>query len=270
MYFLYVDESGDIGLNNSPTRYFVLSGLVVHEIKWHDTLEAIIDFRKYLKNAYGLKLREEIHSTDFIHSPGDLSRIHKSIRLKILREVIDFQTKLPHISILNIVVDKQGKTSDSDIFNIAWMTLIQRFHNTIDYKNFPGPQNPQDYGILITDQTDEPKLRLLARKMRRYNYVPSKFDSEAREIPVTTIVEDPIHRNSMHSYLIQLTDVNAFFLYQKHLACKYVKRKGGKNYFHRLDPVLCKVASRNDPWGIIGALTGPLDPTNKSSLSSDP
>jgi hypothetical protein len=30
MYFMYVDESGDPGLVGSPTRYFTLSGLVIH------------------------------------------------------------------------------------------------------------------------------------------------------------------------------------------------------------------------------------------------
>jgi len=251
MYFLYVDESGDIGLKNSPTPYFTLSGFVVHELKWHETLEAIIAFRRRLKNNYGLKLREEIHSTDFVHSPGNLSRIHKSLRLKILRDVIDFQTSLSHVNVLNVVVDKQGKTQNDDIFDIAWTTLIQRFHNTIDYKNFPGPQNPQDFGILITDQTEQQKLRLLARKMRRYNPVPSIFSTAPRPMPITTIVEDPVHRNSMHSYFIQLADVNAFFLYQNHLPCKYVKKKGGKNYLHRLDPILCKVATKNNRWGIV-------------------
>ena len=29
---MYVDESGDVGLVGSPTRYFVLVGLVVHEL----------------------------------------------------------------------------------------------------------------------------------------------------------------------------------------------------------------------------------------------
>lgn len=251
MYFLYVDESGDIGIKDSPTKYFILSGLVVHELKWHETLEAIINFRNQLKTKYGLKLREEIHSTDFIHNPGELSRIHKSLRLQILRDVIAFQANLSHINILNVVVDKQGKTQNSYVFDLAWSTLIQRFHNTIDHKNFPGPQNPQDYGVLITDQTDEGKLRLLSRKMRRYNPIPNKSGTGYRDVLITTIVEDPVHRNSLHSYFIQLADVNAFFLYQKHIPCKYVKKKGGKNYFHRLDSVLCKVATEKDPYGIV-------------------
>jgi hypothetical protein len=251
MYFLYVDESGDIGTDNSPTGYFALSGLVLHELKWHETLEAVIDFRRQLRKRYGLKLREEIHATAFIHRPGDLARIHKSLRLQILRDVLDFQAQLPHVNIINVLVDKSNKNAASDIFEIAWMTLIQRFHNTIDGKNFPGPQNPQDYGVLITDQTDEPKLRTLLRKMRRYNPVPSKFGAGFRPILVTTLVEDPTHRNSAHSYFVQLADVNAFFLYQKHIPCRYVKEKGGKNYFDRLDGVLCKVASRSHPLGIV-------------------
>ena len=32
MFLMYVDESGDAGLVGSPTRYFVLTGLVVHEL----------------------------------------------------------------------------------------------------------------------------------------------------------------------------------------------------------------------------------------------
>jgi hypothetical protein len=33
MYLLYVDESGDVGLDGSPGRYFALSGFVVHELR---------------------------------------------------------------------------------------------------------------------------------------------------------------------------------------------------------------------------------------------
>ncbi len=116
MYFLYVDESGDTGLEGSPTKYFCLSGLVFHELRWHETLEAVIDFRRYLKKIYGLKLREEIHAAHYIHKPGELSRIAKSMRFKMLREIIDFQSKLPDVSILNVVVDKTNKCL-TDVFS---------------------------------------------------------------------------------------------------------------------------------------------------------
>ncbi len=49
MYLMYVDESGDIGLTGSPTRYFVLTGLVLHELRWRQTLDELIAFRREQK-----------------------------------------------------------------------------------------------------------------------------------------------------------------------------------------------------------------------------
>ncbi|MDT0634213.1 DUF3800 domain-containing protein [Spectribacter hydrogenoxidans] len=251
MYFLYADESGDVGLHNSPTDFFCLSGIVLHELRWHDTLEAIIQFRHHMRAQHNLKLRDEIHAADFIHHPGEMKRIVKSMRLRILREAIDFQAALPDITIINVVVDKRNKAADQDIFEIAWTTLIQRFHNTLSHKNFPGPQNADDRGLLVVDQTDEVKLRNLSRRMRRYNPIPRAYGTGSFAVPITTIVEDAVHRHSGHSYFIQLADVNAYFLQQNYSACKYVRRKGGQNYFSRLDPVLCRVASRTHPEGIV-------------------
>lgn len=251
MYLLYVDESGDTGLNGSPTNYFALSGLVVHELRWHETLERIVQFRGDLRTRYGLKLREEIHSADIIHKPGDLKRIAKSLRLRMLRDVLDFQANLPDVNIINVVVDKTNKPATYDVFETAWETIIQRFHNTLSYRNFPGPQNPQDKGLIIVDRTEVKRLRDLRRRMGRFNPVPNLGGPGYRPIPVTTIVEDAVHRDSKHSLFIQMVDVNAYFLMQKYAPCNYVKKQGGKNYLDRLAPVLCTVASRTNPLGIV-------------------
>lgn len=251
MYFLYVDESGDVGLECSPTRYFILSGFVVHELCWHQTLEEIIAFRKALRIRYGLKLREELHAAHFLHSPGVLSRIRKDLRLRIIRDVVDFESGMPDVNVINILVDKSTKSIGYDVFDNAWMAMIQRFENTISNHNFPGPQNPQDFGILVVDQTDEPKLRNLSRRLHRYNPVPSMGGGGYRQLPIRTLVEDPVHRNSLHSYFIQLADINAYCLLQREHPNSYFRKKGARNYFNRLDPILCKVASRKDPHGIV-------------------
>ncbi|MCP4547041.1 MAG: DUF3800 domain-containing protein [bacterium] len=251
MYLFYVDESGDAGLTKSPTQYFALSAFVVHELRWRQTLDTVVEFRRHLRSRYGLKLREEIHAAHLVHKPGTLQRIPKSLRLRLLRDVIDFQASLTDVNVVNIVVDKSNKRTGYDIFESAWKVLAQRLHNTISRSNFPGPKNPDDYGLLVVDRTDEKKLRNLTRRMRVFNPVPNMYGGGYRNILLDTLVEDPVHRDSLHSYFIQLADVNAYFLYQKMQACSYIRRKGARNYFDRLDPILCKVASLSDPQGIV-------------------
>lgn len=75
MYLLYVDESGDTGLLNSPTNYYILSVLVIHESSWSELLANLVTFRRYLRDKFGLKLRDEIHCNEMINKPGDLVRI---------------------------------------------------------------------------------------------------------------------------------------------------------------------------------------------------
>lgn len=253
MYILYVDESGDPGIQNSPTTHFALSGLVVHELRWSSLLDELIDFRRYLRQRYGLKLREEIHAGSFISRPGRQQHIVKSLRLRILREVLDFQASRTDINVLSVVVDKRTKSPDVDIFDYAWKALFQRFHNTIVNRNFPPRRNDDDYGLAFVDVTSEKKLRLLLRKARRYNPVPHMGGGGGyRQIPLHRIIEDPTHRNSADSLFIQLADVNAFFLYQ--FRCKtsqYILKQGARNYYRRLDPVLCKVATIGNPHGIV-------------------
>jgi hypothetical protein len=250
VYLFYVDESGDVGRKPGSSRHFVLSGLVVHESIWHTTLSSIIDFRRALRTGYGLKLREEIHAAHFIHHPGALARLRKDMRLRILREVLDFQAKLPDINIVNVCIDKNGKRADFDVFEWAWKTLIQRFENTIKYCNFPGPKNPKEQGMLFVDRTDEKKLRNLSRRMRRYNPVPLMGGASSRTLNLETIIEDPVHKDSRIAYFTQLADVNAYFLYQKHCPNSYIRKKGARNWFDRLNPVLCLHACRTDPQGI--------------------
>lgn len=169
MYLMYVDESGDPGMVNSPTRYFVLPGLVVHELSWLATLDSLIDFRRRMRDTFGLKLREEIHAAHFIRGSDELSRIPKHDRLAILRHFADELATLPGVTVINVVVDKHGKAPTYDPFEKSWQALIQRFENTIGYRNFRGPANADDRGMIFPDGEPLKKLDQLLRKMRRHN-----------------------------------------------------------------------------------------------------
>lgn len=253
MHLMYVDGSGDPGLTRSPTRYYALSGLVVHELRWQQCLDQLVTFRKRMNATFGLKLREEIHAAAMINSPGELMRIRRNDRLTILRAFADELARMPDLSVINVVVDKDGKPACFDVFDMAWRALLQRFENTTSHRSFPGPSNSDERGMVFPDRTDDRKLTQLIRKMRQYNPVPHhpEFGSGYRDLRLRLVLEDPNFRDSRHSYFIQASDLAAFLLYQHVCPSAYVKRKSAQNYITRLDPILRKAASARDPLGIV-------------------
>jgi len=252
MYLMYVDESGDDGIANSPTDFYILSGLVLHELRWRDCVGRIYEFRKRMKAKFGLRIREEIHAAHMVNRPGELCRIPKNDRLAILRHFVDEIARLPDVNAINVVVNKRVKCPGDDIFSLAWRALIQRFENTISYRNFPGPANSDDRGIIFPDETNIKKLRGLVRRMRYYNPVPNDpAYGGFRNLCLIHTIEDPNPRASHDSFLIQAVDTIAYFLLQKEKPCIYARRSGAYKYFDRLDPILCKRAARNDLQGIV-------------------
>lgn len=248
MYLMYVDESGDTGLTQSPTQYFALSGIVVHERQWRTFINRLIALRRTLKSVYNLPVRTEIHASEYLrHAVHNLA---KHDRLSILRNTIDELAKIPDISITNVIVDKRGKPAGYDVFQNAWGVLFQRFENTLFYGNFPG-NFKEDYGIVLTDATAGTKLSRMVRRMAVYNPIPSSYGSTARNIPITKIIEDPHGKDSSASLPVQMADVCAYFLHQRFAPNSYIKRKGAHLYFDRLKPVLNTAASRSNALGIV-------------------
>lgn len=249
---MYVDESGDVGMSAaSPTRYFILTGLVLHELRWKEYIDQIIAFRRRMKMSFGLNLRDEIHAGRMLTKPGPLVSIPRHQRLAILRFFATELASMPDLNIINIVVDKQGKAPTYDPFEAAWKVLIQRFENTISYRNFRGPANADERGMLFPDHTDDKKLSQLLRRMHQWNPIPNAVQPGYRNLKLGKIIEDPNFRESHRSHFIQATDLCAFLLYQQLAPSAYMKKKGGSNFFNTLNPVLCKVASTTDPQGIV-------------------
>ena len=182
---MYVDESGDTGLNQSPTSHFALVGIVVHESEWRSFLDTMVQFRRVMRTAHKLPIRTEIHSAEYIRRPP-VPGISKHERLAILRNLLDELAKLSTISITGVVVNKTTKQVGYDVFENAWRALFQRFENTLKYGNFPG-KHRNDYGLVLTDATDGQKLQNLVRRMAVYNPVPNTqavFGTGYRNLPL--------------------------------------------------------------------------------------
>jgi len=253
MYLMYVDESGDPGANiNSPTKYFILTGIIIHELSWKSFLDDFVTFRRALKQTKGLRLREEIHATALISRPGVLIRISRNDRLDIMRQCINWLAARSDASVISVCVNKH-KHVNNDIFTMAWSALIQRFENTLTWKNFNGPQNQHDKGLILSDNTDGKKLTALIRKLRYFNIVPnmSSFGGGSRNLKIIQLVEDPFLKDSATSYFHQLCDVVAYCARQKYEPNLYMKKKGGVNFYDRLLPIIILKASPRHPLGIV-------------------
>lgn len=248
MYLMYVDESGDTGLVNSPSPFFCLSGIVVHERRWRDFVNQLVAFRRTMKSVYGLPVRTELHASEYMrHQVHGLTKFE---RLSILRNTLDELAKMPDILVTNVVVDKSTKSAGYDVFQNAWGKLFQRFENTLLHGNYPGAFK-DDFGIVLTDATAGEKLSRMVRRMSVYNPIPSAFGNQSRNIPIKKIIEDPHGKDSKNSLPVQMADICAYFLHQRFKPNSYIKRKGAHRYFDRLLPILNTKASRFDPLGIV-------------------
>src|SRR5205809_6349063 len=114
---MYVDESGDPGAPGTPgtTPPFVLTGLVLHELRWHDCLTQLIDFRRWCRARYGLKLREEIHASRMLTHPGPLARIPRHDRMAIIHAYARRLAAISEVNLINVVVRKDGKTAGYEV-----------------------------------------------------------------------------------------------------------------------------------------------------------
>lgn len=243
MYLMYIDESGDTGTNNSPTDYFVLSAMVVHEEKWLDILDDLIVFRRYLNSRYGLRMKEEIHAAEWLNkNPNLRANIQKNDRLDILKKCLKWLDQRNDISIFSVRCDKTANSS-KDIFEYTWKALIQGFEHTLSYNNFPGG-NASDKGIVIPDDTHGEKLTNLLRKMRQHNFT-SNMSGMHGTTRLRSVIEDPVMRNSSDSYFHQMIDVVAFFTRMYYEPNRYVRKKGARTFVRFIDNVMNPHIAKN-------------------------
>ncbi|WP_460740171.1 DUF3800 domain-containing protein [Mucilaginibacter myungsuensis] len=244
---MYVDESGDPGISQHSSPHFILTGLIVSQTDWDKYLQRLKAFRKHLKSTYGLNQRTEIHTSELIRIKKieEYKLIKKYDRINIIK---DYCTEIPAIfdtaQCINICI-KKDEHLGQDIFELAWGRLLQRFDTFLK-------KTANDKGIVVADDTDSLKLMNLQRKMRVYNFVPSRFTG-SYNVPIDSILEDTFSRASHHSYFLQTVDVIAYCLYRREYPKGSQKKYGLEFQFDKIEPILLKKASSTDPLGIVRA-----------------
>ena len=208
MYLAYFDESGDSGILNSPTRFFVLSCVMLHNKDWKATLDGLITMRRLIKERVGISPRPEIKSTDIRRGRGPLLPLRWSLtrRMEFFANLMRYQAAyLPQVTAFSIAIDKQPCAAKGrDPRATAWEFAFQRL------QKFAGDAKVDDGVMVFPDEGHGRFIKRLVRRMRRYNTVPKRWGQGYYSIPTDRIIEDPNDRQSHDSYFIQLADWNAF------------------------------------------------------------
>ncbi len=65
VHFAYIDESGNIGdFRKGGTLTFTLACVLVDSSDWPSTFDQVIDFRRYLRDAFKVPVRAEVKAND--------------------------------------------------------------------------------------------------------------------------------------------------------------------------------------------------------------
>ena len=237
MRLIYIDDSHD-------QQIHVFSALVIPEESWHRTFQAVREYRRRLKNEFGIYVHKELHAWKFVSGRGrPSSRIAtKWERAEIFKGLLELVSTLPDVYLFNTVFPHRQDER-------ALERLLNRLNRSLLSWN--------TRGLLILDQGKDAQYTRLVRKMCVYNPIPSMYGqwhgtgTSWQNIPLARIVEDPIFKDSQKSYFIQLVDFCAWALLRRENPVPSKTRYGLDRAFNILDPILFRAASRKDPEGII-------------------
>ncbi len=111
--------------------------------------------------------------------------------------------------------------------------------------------------LIFADEGRQVEITRVYRKMTVFNPIPSRFgrwkEGSQRNLPLERIIEDPIFKQSHHSFFIQLADCVSFALLKREAPpTPNIQKYGIYEFFDQcLSSVCFKPASPRDPNGIV-------------------
>lgn len=217
MQFLYIDESGDSGMAENSSPFFILAGLAIDASYWKTFYHQIDSLRIQIRQRHGVDFGEFKGAELFEHkgtsyklqlSPKETQRIYES-----LIELI-FDTHIQRYIIVQSKPDLRRKhpTSNQNILQKelgqqVWQTLLSKFEQ--EMINSTQRTNQVTNGLIYMDGQPNKQINRVVRIAAR------KFDQE-QSYPNVGIVESPVYLNSKDSTFIQLADILAYSVNRIH------------------------------------------------------
>jgi hypothetical protein len=112
MYLGYLDDSGDPGVHaGSPTPTFTTACVLVRDAHWVGLFEDLIRFRRYLRQNFGLRMRQEVRATELVRGSGPWATLPygDQVRKRVFRSFMRLQGKVGTVQSFAVVIDDANK-----------------------------------------------------------------------------------------------------------------------------------------------------------------
>ena len=229
--FVYCDETGDDGKNTLSSDIFVLSSIYMPSESWNENYNKIKNFRKKWKDRYGIHVKEEMHTKQFLTDKDPYRNYNWSLdeRREMLREYTLLISSLD-IKIINTIIDKTKiKIENYNVLEHALTYSVQRIEN-----DSAGNWNY----LIIADQGRISPMRKTARAIRAFNPIQSQFGGVINK-PIKYLLEDVLEKDSKESYFIQICDFISYFVHL-YFTVKYLNKPKPKRVSRLIDDEFVK------------------------------
>ncbi|HEX6700754.1 MAG TPA: DUF3800 domain-containing protein [Gaiellaceae bacterium] len=209
MFLAYVDDSGDTGPSGSKT--YTLACVLVASDGWPRVFDDLIDFRRMLKKNFGVLINAELKANFLLRNKGIFYRLgltedtRRRIYTLCMRVQANIGTKT-----FAIIINKEkleAKDQGRDPREVAWEYLIQRLERLSTKSTTPV--------MIFHDEGEAATIRKIARKARRAGRAGSAFGTGSLSRPAKFLIDDPVARDSGHSYFVQMADLNAYAAFRR-------------------------------------------------------
>ncbi len=209
MYLVYMDEAGDDAFSGQ-SELFIVTSVYMHYKHWRNNFLKIQEFRREIRDQYGLQTQIELHMRKFILDKNPYKQLNwkKSEKLDILYRLFRLISQLD-IRIVNVVINKKNIVDERyNIFENSIRYSVQRIENDLTKHSLT------DSFMIIADEGRIEHMRKVTRRIQRYNYIPSKIElGTSYRKEVARMIEDPMEKSSEESRFIQLADAISYITY---------------------------------------------------------
>jgi hypothetical protein len=214
MHFVYLDESGDPGSVNSPTKHYIIAGFSVHHGDWAAFDERLRRFRTRMFERFGYPAEAELHAAELLGASPSLHGVSRSDRLQIARQLIYI---LSHSTEIRAFAWVANKTRDGVAEAVACRAMGDLSVWTDEGRI--GPRTPcRHAGFLVLHD---------ATPSQPFRHVPRPGG----------LVGHPVGLSSRHDIMIQVADMIAYLVRQKIAPNRHAMANGYVTLCDKLAPI---------------------------------